>query len=110
MPSQISFDVTIVDEEGQPHFFEFHEEQHARMSVSRPAVVYDALGAPITVPRYIQRLYRDIWRLEHVRPFQVLWADWFDENWRTYRPALMPGVHEYALPGKPRFTTFLDRA
>ena len=68
-PSQISFDVTAVDENGQPYFFEFHEEQHTNMTVDRPAVIYDIQGAPVTVPRFLQRLYRDLWRLTYVRPF-----------------------------------------
>jgi hypothetical protein len=68
-PSQISFDVTAVDENGQPYFFEFHEEQHTKMTVDRPAVIYDIQGAPVTVPRFLQRLYRDLWRLTYVRPF-----------------------------------------
>lgn len=107
-PSQLSFDVTVVDEGGQPYFFEFHEEQHARMTVDRPAVIYDVQGSPITVPRFLQRLYRDLWRLMHVRPFEVVWADWFDAHKRSYKPALKTGLHEYALPGGLRFSNFLD--
>ena len=55
--SQVSFDVTVIDEGGKPHFFEFHEEQHAAMTVARRSVLYNALREPVTVPRYIQRLY-----------------------------------------------------
>lgn len=106
-PSRISFDVTVVDEGGQAHFFEFHENQHAGLTVNRPEKIYDIDGKAVSVPRYIQRLYRDIWRLEHVRPFQIVWADWFDLNKQSYRPALLPGFREHALPNKLRFEPFL---
>jgi len=68
-PQYISFDVVMTDN-GKTYYWEFHENQHRRLTVNRESNVYNAeTGAAITVPRYIQRLVRDIWRIQHFRPY-----------------------------------------
>lgn len=78
-PSRISCDVVIL-KDGQPHFIEYHEKQHKTLSVNRPASIYALDGTPITVPRYVQRYLRDQWRLENLRPFTVIWDEYFNEH------------------------------
>jgi hypothetical protein len=75
-PSQISCDVVIVDE-SKPHYIEFHERQHRTLSIDRPRTIYDMSGETITVPRYVQRFLRDMWRAQNLRPFTIVWDDYF---------------------------------
>lgn len=75
-PSQISCDVVIVDE-SKPHYIEFHERQHRTLSIDRPRTIYDISGEAITVPRYVQRFLRDMWRAQNLHPFTIVWDDYF---------------------------------
>jgi hypothetical protein len=74
--SQISCDVVIINE-GKPHYIEFHERQHRTLSIDRPRTIYDMSGESITVPRYVQRFLRDMWRAQNLRPFTIVWDDYF---------------------------------
>lgn len=37
----------------------------------------------------------------------VVWADWFDAHKCSYKPALVAGLKEHALPGSLKLSTFL---
>jgi len=107
-PSRISFDV-VITADGETYYWEYHEDQHRRLTVTRPQHIYDAAtGAAITVPRYVQRLVRDIWRLHYFRPYTIVWKDWFETRQTTYQPQLQPGLHEYVLPQQFSFLTFYE--
>lgn len=95
--SQITCDIVMVGD-GVPHYYEFHEKQHSRLSVNRPAKVYSIGGEPITVPRYVQRLLRDIWRVKYLRPFTVVWADWFEQHGVDDMQWPSEGYSEFHLP------------
>jgi hypothetical protein len=75
-PSQISCDVVTV-QDGKPHYIEYHEKQHRTLSVNRPTCIYGVDGRVITVPRYVQRYLRDVWREQNLHPFTVMWDDKF---------------------------------
>jgi len=105
-PTRISFDVVITTDDGT-FYWEYHEDQHYRLTVTRPQHIYDAAtGVAITVPRYLQRLVRDIWRLQYFQPYTIVWKDWFETRQTTYQPQLQPGSHEYGLPQRFSFLTF----
>jgi hypothetical protein len=99
-PNRISFDFVIVSSR-RTYYIEYHERQHASLSVNRPTKVFDADGSAHTVPRYVQRLIRDVWRIQTFSDVTVVWDDWFARTGRK-PPQLARGFHEFSLPG--RFT------
>ncbi len=101
-PNQISCDV-VIHNNGKAHYIEFHEDQHARLTVKRPAVIYTQNGEPLTVPRYIQRLVRDVWRVKYLRPYSVIWADWFEQNGLDSFNCHASAYQEYVLPQRCNF-------
>lgn len=104
-PSQISFDM-VVKAGTDIYYWEFHEEQHWKLTVPRPQKVYTADNKPLEIPRYLQRLIRDIWRLEHFPAYTIVWHDWFEENQVQYAPELLKSIEEFHLPGKFSFRQF----
>jgi hypothetical protein len=107
-PGRILFDV-VVEQDDQIYYWEFHEEQHWKLTVTRIQTIYDAgNNAPIPVPRYLQRLIRDIWRVMYFHPYTIVWHDWFARHQREYRPELREGFHELYLPGTFSFSTFCN--
>lgn len=107
-PASISFDLVITTDE-DTYYWEFHEDQHRKLKVGRDSCIFDAeTGEAITVPRYVQRLVRDVWRLEHFRPYTIIWKDWFEANQNTYTPELQPGLCEKSLPEKFSFRNFYN--
>lgn len=96
---RITCDVVVVND-GRPFFFEFHEEQHRDLTVSRPKHIFSVSGEKIVVPRFAQRFLRDVWRGQYLCPFTVVWSDWFAINQNSYVPSLIEGYAEYALPNK----------
>ncbi len=75
-PARISFDV-VVEQNGARHYWEFHEEQHQKLNNSRMRPIYTPDGTAVVVPRFLQRLIRDVWRVEYFRPFTIVWHNWF---------------------------------
>lgn len=102
---RVSFDVVLV-QDGKPHYWEFHEQQHRRMTVNRPAMVFTPDGSPLCVPRYVQRLVRDVWRTLFFRPYNVVWWDYFADNFDIFGFPLGIGFREYINPGNFSFGEF----
>ena len=78
-PSAITFDFAVIDN-GKPLLLvEVHEKQHRNLSVSRLRMIYDVNGWPISVPRFLQRTVRDIWRAKVAAinsiPYLIVWFD-----------------------------------
>ena len=105
-PNQITCDVVIL-QDNTLYYFEYHEKQHARLTINRPSTIYALDGTPITVPRFIQRLVRDVWRTLYLRPYTVVWDDYFNEHGISDIAELKTGYCEYYLPEKPNFTHFV---
>jgi hypothetical protein len=103
---RISCDIVVV-QEGRPYYWEFHEEQHRSLNVSRPTAVYAPDGTPHQVPRFVQRLIRDIWRALYLRPYAIMWSDWFEAQSAPYQPVLAEGLRELAQPGRFTFQRFM---
>jgi hypothetical protein len=102
---RISCDIVVVHD-GRPFFWEFHEEQHRSLNVSRPGAVYAVDGTPYLVPRFVQRLIRDIWRALYLRPYTIVWSDWFAKQGQPFQPLLRDGFHELASAGRFTFQRF----
>ena len=98
----VTFDFAIIDSSGVPFLFEVHEKQHRTLAVSRDSLVYGSNGWPVVVPRFLQRLIRDVWRLRACASasidFAILWFDWMARN--PISLAMVPGQHEHALPNR----------
>ena len=101
----ISFDF-VVQRENERYYWEFHEQQHFKLTDPRLRVVYAEDGSKYPVPRYLQRLLRDVWRVNNFPDFTIVWHDWFAENCDSYVPALGPGFQEHHRPGAFSFRTF----
>ncbi len=94
----ISFDC-VVEEDHRLFFWEFHEEQHRTLKDARPKRVFGSDGAPYEVPRYLQRLLRDVWRAQSAKDLTVVWWDWFEQQEGHFSPQLLPGFHEFRVAG-----------
>lgn len=104
--SEISCDVVVVKDE-IPHFIEYHEKQHARLSDNRSRHIYDVDGNRISVPRFVQRFLRDIWRLKNLTPFFIVWDDKFQIcGLHQFHLESLDG-HEYSLDHKNYFSKFM---
>jgi hypothetical protein len=104
-PSKISFDFVIVQGD-KTWYWEFHEEQHRTLKDARPKQVFARDGKPFDVPRYLQRLIRDVWRVLYVRPYTIVWFDWFAANQAIYLPSLQDGLYEFHLSDRFSFREF----
>lgn len=91
-------DVTVV--------VEFHEAQHRRLTVNRPVPLFDDRGREYRVPRGLQRLIRDVWRVEAIDDLVIVWDDWFKQHRDSFRLPLTGGFHEYTAPGRFSFGRF----
>ena len=106
-PSRISFDF-VVCKDGQPYFWEFHEEQHRTLQDRRPKKLFKPDGTPICVERGLQRFVRDVWKAQYFRPYTIVWSDWFEANKEIYKPVLRDGFNECAEPKKFSFKRFCE--
>ncbi|RLB65373.1 MAG: hypothetical protein DRH08_08070 [Deltaproteobacteria bacterium] len=104
----ISVDMVIVDSNG-PTFIEFHEKQHRRLSDNRPRMVYDQQGRGCEVPRALQRLVRDVWRCLYLKPYSVVWWDWFETHGQHFELQEGNDYFEFALDGRFNFKDFLEK-
>lgn len=109
-PKEISFDV--VAEAGEKvYYWEFHEKQHQNLSVDRQQHVYTPEGSRVTVPRYFQRLVRDVWRALYFDRYTVVWQNWFETPKRNTTEALdlADGYREFFIEGKFSFKHFVGK-
>ena len=109
LPKEISFDI-VLEKNQLFYYWEFQEKQHATLNIDRPKKVYTPDGEPVVVPRFFQRLMRDLWRLSFFRPYTSVWKDWFESEARIDECLeIAEGYREYHLPGKFSFKGFLER-
>ena len=94
--AEISVDFTILAKE-KVHFIEFHEKQHKIDSNNRLNNVYSINNDVIKVPRYLQRLLRDIWRVKYLDNYKIVWYDWFE---RSQEDIFKSTNKEFALDGQ----------
>lgn len=105
--SNISVDFTI--RKGKEiYFIEFHEEQHRRLTKKKESSIYTTSFEQIRVPRFVQRLVKDIWRWKYLDNYQIIWSDWFETNPNEKVNLFSNGNKELFIPGKFSFTNFLN--
>ena len=80
--NEVSVDFTILTDK-KVQFIELHEKQHSQLSVSRLTPIVGSNNQRFQIPRFAQRLLKDIWRLENLPNYKIVWWDWFDENKNT---------------------------
>ena len=108
LPKEISFDF-VLQKDDRVYYWEFQERQHAKLTVDRPKKVYTPAGDPIIVPRFFQRLMRDLWRLSFFRPYTSVWKDWFESDARSDACLeIGENYREYHRSGKFSFKSFLE--
>jgi len=61
-------------------FIEFHEQQHRNISDARIKPIFTPDNRRIEIPRYSQRFLKDIWRVEFLKNYKIVWWDWFEKN------------------------------
>ena len=103
----LTFDFVIFFDENV-YFIEFHENQHRQLKVSRKSYIYDIDDNVYFIPRYLQRLLRDVWRFKFCRPFIIVWFDWFEFNKGKFKLELKDGIHEYFIKDEFSFSSFLS--
>jgi len=107
-PKSISFDIVITTTQ-QTYYWEYHENQHRSLNVTRPQAIYNSTSnTPIIVPRFFQRLLRDVWRALYFQPYTIVWKDWFDRHKSTYKPALQTEFNEFSQTDKFSFKRFIE--
>jgi len=103
--TRILFDIVVVHDD-RKYFWEFHESQHCRLTDNRDSRVYAPDGSKFVIPRYLQRLIRDVWRAQYFTPYTIVWSDWFANNRGNYRPVLLDGFNEFCINGRFSFRSF----
>ncbi|MEK0337316.1 MAG: hypothetical protein QQN41_07775 [Nitrosopumilus sp.] len=96
---EISVDF-VIEFQNTVYFVEFNENQHRIDSNKRCNKIYDLNNKPINIPRYLQRLLRDIWRWQYLKNYTIVWLDWFAVNKTTDIDYLNRENTEYALENK----------
>jgi hypothetical protein len=94
--SDITVDFTL-NIRAKKYYIEFHEAQHYKLSVSRPSNLYTVDDELMKVPRFLQRLLRDIWRFKYLPNYKIVWYDWFELNKGV--DIFKSKEKEFALPG-----------
>lgn len=106
--SKVSFDYKIYYKDTF-YYLEIHEEQHRNLKDSRLKIIY-CNNLPIKVPRYLQRLIRDCWRLKCAKQFglnySIIWFDYLSK-YGVPKDLLSEGIHEYSLPDNFSFEQFV---
>jgi uncharacterized protein (DUF927 family) len=75
----LSVDI-VIEENGYITFVEFHEKQHYRLSDKRLRPIFSQQGERYEIPRFLQRLIKDIWRWENLSNYKIVWQNWFEKN------------------------------
>ncbi len=94
--------------DGALYLWEFHEHQHRDLSGSQSTSLYSPSGDRIDVPRFFQRLVRDVWKILAFPNCTIVWWDWFTSSTARFDPELHIGFEEHALPGRFSFSAFLQ--
>lgn len=97
--SDLSVDFVIKDR-NLLIFLEFHEKQHYRLSDYRLKPIFSSKDERFEIPRFLQRLMKDIWRWENLSNFKIVWHNWFEENQKTVINFRKNKNEEFVLPDK----------
>ena len=101
--SKVTVDIVLVKNDNV-EYIEFHEKQHRNISDSRLKPIFTTDNKRIEIPRYAHRFLKDIWRVEYLDNFKIVWWDWFEKN-QNYDPN--NSKKEYSLSGKFSFNELM---
>lgn len=96
----ISVDFAIIDNNNKIYLIEYNENQHYIDSNTRKTKIYDNLNNEIKIPRFLQRLLRDIWRWKYLDNYCIVWKNWFELNKNKANNFLISGKCEFSLENK----------
>jgi hypothetical protein len=77
--SSVSVDFVIVNNM-KIQYVELHERQHCELTVNRAVPVFDCDNNRFEIPRFAQRILKDIWRWQNLPNYKIVWWDWFEIN------------------------------
>lgn len=101
----VSVDFLIIDKKEMKHYIEFHEQQHRKLTDKRPKPIYDKDYNRFEIPRFVQRILKDIWRYENLPNYKIVWFDWFESNRNnTFTNLIDSEKTEFAMDGQFTFT------
>lgn len=97
--ADLSIDIVIKDN-GKLTYIEFHEKQHKQLSGYYLTPIFSEAGERYEIPRFLQRLIKDVWRWDNLENYKIVWHNWFDINCHT--PIIFTNYQneEFALDGK----------
>lgn len=98
-PNQVSFDFAMV-KSGKTFLIEFHEEQHRNLKDNRQKKVYSKDEKEFTVPRFVQRFLKDVWRIQTMPNVSIVWFDWFAQYGDRRLKLPVEGFREFSIPGR----------
>jgi len=97
--TNLSVDI-VIDDNGQLTFIEFHEKQHYRLSDKRLKPIFSKLDERYEIPRFLQRLIKDIWRWENLTNYKIVWQNWFENTHDLTIKFDEKKNEEFVLPNK----------
>lgn len=86
--NSVSVDFVIVNN-NKIQYVELHEKQHSQLSVKRVVPVFDSENNRFEIPRFAQRLLKDIWRWQNLPNYKIVWWDWFELNHDKFQIAAL---------------------
>lgn len=104
-PKLVSHDLVIIEDEIES-VVEFHEEQHRSLKDRRLKPIFDSALDEYRIPRGLQRLIRDVWRIDSIADYTIVWFDWFEKNNHKFEFSIDRGFREFNLPGSFSFKKF----
>lgn len=106
-------DITIdfvIKNENVISYIEFHESQHSKLSVGKSSPIFSDSSEEYRIPRFLQRLLRDIWRWKYLDNFKIVWWEWFEENNDYKMDFFTKGKSEYYLKDKFSFINLVNHS
>jgi hypothetical protein len=105
--TDVSVDFTII-KNNNIQFIEFHEKQHSQLSVSRPTPIFCSKSERFEIPRFAQRLLKDLWRWQNLPNYKIVWWDWFEDNQNSFKISnlISNNRNEFYNNGKFSFSNF----
>lgn len=97
----------VFDTDNGLFFFELHENQHKKLTGTRASFIYLPDDVKYVVPRFVQRFLRDIWRVQRLPNYNIVWDDWLYLNKTKMDFSFKDKFHEMHLPGSFSFANFL---
>ena len=90
----------VIEENCNITFIEFHEKQHYRLSDKLLRLIFSVDYERLEIPRFLQRLIKDVWRWQYLPNFKIVWHNWFDLNKHAKLSFELDQSQEFGLADK----------